>query len=129
MSTPPASRKGTAYGRLWRRLPAELAYLVIAFPIALTGFVLVISLFSTGIGTLITFFIGVVLIIGALYVARGFGTLDVMLLEWTGRPAIPRPEWQDARARTGFFGWLRALLGNGHYWLYLLHTMVVDFVI
>ena len=40
MSTPPASRKGTAYGRLWRRLPAELAYLVIAFPIALTGFVL-----------------------------------------------------------------------------------------
>ena len=129
MSTPPASRKGTAYGRLWRRLPAELAYLVIAFPIALTGFVLVISLFWTGIGTLITFFIGVVLIIGALYVARGFGTLDVMLLEWTGRPAIPRPEWQDARARTGFFGWLRAQLGNGHYWLYLLHTMVVDFVI
>ncbi|WP_309615372.1 sensor histidine kinase [Salinibacterium sp.] len=129
MSTPPASRKGTAYGRLWRRLPAELAYLVVAFPIALTGFVLVISLFSTGIGTLVTFFIGVVLIIGALYVARGFGTLDIMLLEWTGRPAIPRPEWQDARARTGFFGWLRALLGNGHYWLYLLHTMVVDFVI
>ena len=129
MNTPSATRRGTAYGRLWRRLPAELAYLVIAFPIALTGFVIVISLFSTGIGTLITFFIGVVLIIGALYVARGFGTLDVMLLEWTGRPAIPRPEWQDARARTGFFGWLRALLGNGHYWLYLLHTMVVDFLI
>ena len=33
----------------------------------------------------------------------------------------------DARARTGFFGWLRAVLGNGHYWLYLLHSIVIDF--
>jgi signal transduction histidine kinase len=124
-----APKIGSRYGRLWRRMPAELLYLMIAFPIALTGFGIVITLFVTGIGTLVTFFIGVVLIIGALYVARGFGTLDVMLIEWTGRPAIPRPEWQDARAATGFFGWLRAVLGNGHYWLYLLHTMVVDFII
>ena len=121
--------RGNGYGRLWRRLPAELVYLLIGFPIALTGFGIVITLFFTGIGTLVTFFIGVILIIGALYVARGFGTLDVILIEWTGRPAIPRPEWQDARAATGFFGWLRAVLGNGHYWLYLLHTMVVDFVV
>lgn len=125
----PMPKWGGVYGRLWRGMPAELLYLLIAFPIALTGFVVTISLFTTGIGTLFTFFIGVVLIIGALYVARGFGTLDVFLLEWTGRRSIPRPEWQDARAATGFFGWLRAVLGNGHYWLYLLHTMVVDFVI
>ncbi|MBG6053838.1 signal transduction histidine kinase [Salinibacterium sp. CAN_S4] len=132
MSTPtptPMPKTGSRYGRLWRRMPAELLYLLVAFPIALTGFGIVITLFFTGIGTLVTFFIGVVLIIGALYVARGFGTLDVMLIEWTGRPAIPRPEWQDARAATGFFGWLRAVLGNGHYWLYLLHTMIVDFII
>ena len=44
-------------------------------------------------------------------------------------PQITTPDWQDARARTGFFGWLRAVLGNGHYWLYLLHTMVVDFIV
>ncbi|MGV8897024.1 MAG: sensor histidine kinase [Rhodoglobus sp.] len=129
MTTSPAPRRGSGYGRLWRGMPAETAYLLIAFPIALTGFGIVITLFSTGIGTLVIFFFGVILIIGALYVARGFGTLDVILLRWTGRPAIQKPEWQDARAATGFFGWLRAVLGNGHYWLYLLHTMVVDFIL
>ncbi|MDJ0335533.1 sensor histidine kinase [Salinibacterium sp. G-O1] len=129
MTTPPAPRRASGYGRLWRGLPAEVAYLLIAFPIALTGFVIVITLFSTGIGTLVTFFIGVILIIGALYVARGFGTLDVMFLTWAGRRPISKPEWQDARAASGFFGWLRAVLGNGHYWLYLLHTMIVDFIL
>lgn len=104
-------------------------YCLVGFPIALTGFGIVITLFFTGIGTLATLFSGVILIIGALHGARGFGTLDVILIEWTGRRAIPRPEWQDARAATGFFGWLRAVLGNGHYWLYLLQTMVVDFII
>ncbi len=55
--------------------------------------------------------------------------VDLALLRWTGRPAIPAPDWQDARARTGFFGWLRAVLGNGHYWLSLLHVMIIDFII
>jgi signal transduction histidine kinase len=110
-------------------VPRELAYLFIAFPISVAGFALTVSLFSAGIGTVVTFFIGVVLVIACLYVARGFGTLELMLLDWTGRPAIAHPEWQDARARTGFFGWLRAVLGNGHYWLYLLYVMVIDFIV
>ncbi|MEP6478604.1 MAG: sensor histidine kinase [Rhodoglobus sp.] len=119
--------RGSLYGDLWRRVPKEVAYLFIAFPISIAGFAVTIGLFSAGAGTIITFFIGVVLAIAALYVARGFGTLEVNLLEWTGRAPIKRPEWQDARARTGFFPWLRAVLGNGHYWLYLLHTMIIDF--
>lgn len=129
MTTETTAARSSAYGRLWRGVPKELAYLFIAFPLSLVGFTVTITLFSTGLGTLVIFFIGVVLVIGALYVSRGFGMLDLALLEWTGRPAIERPDFQDARARTGFFGWLRAVLGNGHYWLYLLYVMVVDFVI
>ena len=125
----PPAPSGTLYGRLWRALPRELVYLLIAFPLSLVGFGVTVGLFSAGIGTLVTFFIGVVLIIVALYVSRGFGMLDLALLRWTGRPSISRPDWQDDRARTGFFGWLRAVLGNGHYWLYLLYVMVVDFII
>lgn len=117
------------YGALWRSVPRELLYLLIAFPISLTGFGVTIGLFSAGIGTLFTFLIGVVLIIAALYVARGFGVVDLALLEFAGRPRIPRPDWLDDRARTGFTGWLRATLGNGHYWLYLLHVMIVDFIV
>ncbi len=117
------------YLRLWRLVPKEVAYLLIAFPIAITGFAVTISLFSSGLGTIVTFFVGVVLVIAALYVSRGFGTVTLSLLQWTGRPPIEKPEWQDQRARTGFLGWLRAVLGNGHYWLYLLHTMVIDFIV
>ncbi|NYF11077.1 signal transduction histidine kinase [Leifsonia sp. AK011] len=116
------------YGDLWRSVPRELAFLFIAFPIALVGFVVTIGLFSSGAG-LLAVLVGLLFIIGALYVARGFGTLTLGLLRFAGRPAIEKPEWQDARARTGFVGWIRATLGNGHYWLYLLHTMVVDFVV
>jgi signal transduction histidine kinase len=117
------------YGRLWTRVPREVAYLFIAFPISVTVFSVVTALFSAGAGTIVTFFIGLVLIIGALYVARGFGTLDLALLRWAGQPAVVKPDWQDARARTGFFGWLRAVLGNGHYWLYLLYAGFVHFAL
>lgn len=121
--------RGSLYGRLWAGVPRELAYLFIAFPIALAGFALTVGLFSAGAGTIVTFFIGVVLIIACLYIARGFGMLEITLLGWASQRPIEKPEWQDARARTGFFGWVRAVLGNGHYWLYLLHTMVIDFPI
>ena len=129
MSTETATpeKKGNLYGRLWADVPRQLAYLLIAFPISVVGFGLTIGLFSAGLGTIVTFFIGVVLIIGCLYIARGFGMLEIALLDWAARRPIEKPEWQDARARTGFFGWVRAVLGNGHYWLYLLHTMVIDF--
>ena len=125
--TPAAPRGG--YLSLWRTAPRELLYLFLAFPISIVGFTLTVGLFSAGLGTIVTFFIGVILIIGCLYIARGFGTVQLALLDMAGRPAITRPEWQDARARTGFFPWVRAVLGNGHYWLYLLHVMIVDFIV
>lgn len=117
------------YARLWMGVPRELGYLFIAFPIAIAGFAVTLALFNVGIGTIVTFFIGVIVLIAGLYVARGFGTLDLALLGWAGRPQIVAPDWQDARARTGFFGWLRAVLGNGHYWLYLLYTALIDFIV
>lgn len=123
----PVARGG--YGSLWRSVPRELLFLFLAFPISVVGFGVTVGLFSAGIGTIVTFFIGVLFIIGCLYIARGFGTFQLALLEMSGRPEIARPDWQDARARTGFFGWVRAVLGNGHYWLYLLHVMVVDFIV
>lgn len=122
-------RRNFFYLELWRRVPRELGFLLLGLPIAVVGYGVTIGLFSAGIGTLVTFFIGVILLIAALYVSRGFGTLELVRLRWAGQPVIERPEWQDARARTGFLGWLRAVLGNGHYWLYLVHTMIIDFVV
>ena len=120
---------GSRYWSMWRGLPRELGFLLLTLPIALVGFALTITAFSAGVGTLLTVFIGLVLLIGGLYASRGFGTLELVRLGWAGQPRVTRPEWQDAAARQGFWGWLRSVLGNGHYWLYLLHTMIVNFAV
>jgi signal transduction histidine kinase len=119
-----AQRPG--YLGLWRGVPRELGFLLLTLPIATVGYSVSIGLFSAGLGTLVTFFLGVFLLIGLLYVSRGFGTLELVRLEWAGRPAIARPDW---RASKGFWPWMRSMFGNGHYWLYVLHTMVVNFAV
>jgi signal transduction histidine kinase len=121
--------RGALYPRLWRAVPRELAFLLLGFPIATIGFVVTIAMFNAGIGTIIPIFIGVFVVIGSLYVARGFGTLELTRLEWAGRPPIKRPVWEGQRVRPGFWGWLRSVLLNGHYWLALLHTMVINFAV
>jgi signal transduction histidine kinase len=117
------------YLRLWAAVPKELLYLFIAFPIGVLVFGVSIGLVSAAVGTFATFFLGVLFLVAALYVARGAGTVELALLEWVGRPAIRRPDWNDRTARTGFFGWLRALFANGHYWLALLWSTIVDFIV
>ncbi|QAY60320.1 sensor histidine kinase [Microbacterium protaetiae] len=121
------SSRGTRYGRLWRRVPAELGFLLLGLPIAVAGFGATLALFVAGIGTLVTFFIGLFVLTAALYVSRAFGTSELVRLQWAGQPAITRPEWTPARP--GFFGGVRSSLTNGHAWLYLLHTVLVNFVV
>ncbi len=133
MSTETATTHGpkpkALYWRLWAGVPKELIFLIIAFPIGVVMFAVSIGLFSAAAGTIATFFLGVLFLVGALYQARGAGAVELALLEWTGRPVIRRPDWNDRTAKTGFLGWLKALFGNGHYWLYLVWTMLVNFVI
>jgi signal transduction histidine kinase len=124
-----APRQHGFYSRLWRAVPRELGFLLLGLPIATVGFAVSIAMFNAGIGTILPIFIGIFILIGALYVSRGFGTLELVRLDWAGCPPIIRPDWQDARARTGFWGWVRSLIANGHYWLALLHTMVINFAL
>lgn len=124
---PVASRP--LYLRLWATVPREALYLLVTFPIAVVVFGVTIGLFSAAAGTIVTFFLGVFFLIGALYVSRGAGTVDRALLEFAGRPRIPAPDWRDDTARTGFLGWLKSLFGNIHYWLHLVWAMIVNFVV
>ncbi|WP_167131771.1 sensor histidine kinase [Paramicrobacterium chengjingii] len=117
------------YIRLWQFVPRELGFLLLGVPIAVVGFSVTLPLFVLGIGTLVTFFIGLVVLAVALSVSRWFGTIELVRLEWAGRPAVARPDWQARQRNPGFFGWVRAVLGNGHRWLYLLHTTVINFVV
>jgi len=124
-----AAAPRTTYGSLWRTVPRELGFLVLTFPIALAGFLTSLTLFSTGVGTVAVFLIGIVLIIAALFVSRAFGTLELIRLEWAGRPHIQRPPWADAAREPGFWRAFWALLSNAHLWLYLVHTMVINFAV
>jgi signal transduction histidine kinase len=128
-SSPSRSTERSLYARLWRSTPRELLFLLLGLPIAIAGFVVSVGLFTSGMGTIVPIFVGVFVVIGSLYVARGFGTLELTRLDWAGRPPIARTDWQDTRARSGFWGWLRSVLLNGHYWLALLHTMVINFAL
>lgn len=120
------SMRGDRYLRLWRGVPRELGFLLLALPVATIGFALSFALLNAGIATLVTFVIGVFLLAGMLYVSRAFGTLELLRLEWAGRPRIARPEWSR---EPGFWGWVRSLFGNGHYWLYALHTTILNYLV
>lgn len=131
IETAPASAtlegvKGNHYLRLWRQVPRELGFLLLTLPIAVIGFGLGMLLVSGGTGTIVTIFIGVFVFIGAFYVARAFGTLELIRLGWAGRPPIARPQWDT---RPGFWGWLRSVFSNGHYWLYLLYMTLVNYLV
>jgi signal transduction histidine kinase len=128
MTTPPNVPPRALYRSLWRAVPRELGFLLLTLPIATAGFVLTISFAWTGVGTIVTLFIGIFSLIVALYISRGFGTLELTRLQWAGREPIARPDWSRTR-KPGFWGWIRSLFGNGHYWLYLLHTMIINFVV
>jgi signal transduction histidine kinase len=121
-------RRHTTYPGLWRAVPRELGFLLLTLPIAVVSFTVVLTLFSGGL-SLLAVFVGVFLVIGSLLVARAFGTLELVRLEWAGRPAIPRPQWTRAGDDVGFWPALLRVLANGHYWLYLLHALVVDFLV
>jgi signal transduction histidine kinase len=133
MSTETVTTQGpkpkAGYWRLWAGVPKELLFLFIAFPIGVVMFAVSIGLVSAAVGTIATFFLGVLFLVGALYQARGAGVVELALLRWVGRPEIRRPDWNDRTAKTGFLGWLKALFGNGHYWLYLVWTALVNFII
>ncbi|MBM7504972.1 sensor histidine kinase [Agromyces aurantiacus] len=120
-----ASRRRRGYGRLWAAVPRELGYLLLGFPIAIVAFTVLVTLFSTG-ASLLVIVVGLAVVVAALYTARGFGILELVRLEWAGRTAIRRPNW-DAASPAGEGPW-RAFFApfvDGHYWLYLLHGMVV----
>jgi signal transduction histidine kinase len=118
------TRKHDNYGRLWLRVPQELGFLLLNLPIAIISLVVLSTLFFTGLG-MIAVVVGLFITVAALYTARAFGTLELLRLRWAGRAEITRPQWEKPGQSVGFW---RATLGpfaDGHYWLYLLHGMVI----
>lgn len=123
-----AAPRRRGYGSLWATVPREFGFLILTMPIAIIGLVIISTVFFTGLG-LVAIVVGIFLMVASFYIARGFGTLELVRLRWAGRPEIRRPVWERTDAAPGFW---RAVFGpfiDGHYWLYLLHSLVVNPII
>ncbi|QDZ14004.1 sensor histidine kinase [Humibacter ginsenosidimutans] len=112
------------YGRLWVYAPREVGVLFVLFPLAIVAMSVLWPVFFTGVGTVVIY-IGIFLLVASLYAARGYGMFTLALLRAAGRPGIPRPPWRE-QARHGFIGRVFGPFANGHYWLYLLYSSVVQ---
>lgn len=126
MTTPPAAptQYRSRYASLWGRVPRELGFLLPTLPIAIASIAVLSSVFWTGFG-LSFIFVGLFIVLAALFLARGFGMFEIIRLRYSGFATITPPRW-DRKARTG--GSLAKAFApfiDGHYWLYLLWAMIV----
>ncbi|PZQ88207.1 MAG: hypothetical protein DI534_12125 [Leifsonia xyli] len=113
------------YARYWVGVLPELGFLLPLLPVVLVALVLLMTLFWTGIGT-VPIIIGVFLVLAALFVARGFGILELWRLRGALFPAITPPRWDRTARGGGVFAKMFGPIVDGHYWLYLLHGSVVN---
>ena len=108
--------------KLVRRLGVDTGYLILGFPIAIVAYTVIVTLFSTGTGMLVTI-VGIPILVASLYVARVFADIErARIPAVLGRPA-PRPRYR--RAPAGAAAWRRLFtpLTDGQSWLDLLHAL------
>ncbi|MFH6679811.1 sensor histidine kinase [Clavibacter michiganensis] len=124
---PPAVRRRSFYADAWRHLPRDLGYLALtALLLATVYFALptaVYSLFDSLLWSASGLFAAVALLV-ALFAARGLGAVErVRIGRAEPRPIRPvdwTPRWQQNRAMR-----ILSAVANPHYWLHLLHAVVV----
>lgn len=127
MSTATRAARGRHYGTYWIRLLPALGYLLPQLPVTLAGFVTLVTVFATGVG-LIPIVVGVPIVVLALFIARGFGILEIWRLRGALFPAITAPTWDRRAPGADTSRWLKLIAPaiDGHYWLYLLHGLIVN---
>jgi signal transduction histidine kinase len=121
------TRNDTSYGSLWREVPRDLGFLLPLLPIVIFGQVVLATLLSTGAG-LLAIFVGIFFLVAMMWFARWLGTFELARVNFTAGPPIEPPTWQTDD-RTGFWATLFRPFTDVHSWRYLLHGLVVNFVV
>lgn len=124
-------RQPGGYARRWRGLPREIGYialsavLVVVLSVAATVFFSGWQGAGDSLGSLL--FLAVVVFTG-LWLARWFGTFEVVRLRWASDRPIRPVDWTPNTAWGRSDKWLvrtLSVVANPHYWLYLLYALVV----
>jgi signal transduction histidine kinase len=114
---------GNPITRMLRQLGIDSGYVLAGFPLAVAGFCLVVTGLSVGAGLLITV-IGLPVLVGTGYAARGLAFLErVRLAPVIRRPAL-RVSYRTARPEAGWWRRMATPLADPQTWLDLLHAIV-----
>ena len=104
----------------WARRGAEFGYAMSDLPVAVAGFVFVVTMVSVGAGLAVTFF-GLAILGAGVVAARGFGALERgrarALLEVDVADPLP------FQRGTGYLGWLRSALTDVAGWRAMLYLL------
>jgi signal transduction histidine kinase len=111
-----------AISRAARQLGIDSAYLLVAFPVGVVGFVVVFTLFCAGLGMLITV-VGVPVLVASFYAAQGLATVERLRLPAVLNRSIPHPRYRQAAPGSGIWRRLVTPLGDGQRWFDLLHAI------
>ena len=107
--------------RLLRRTARESGYLLLSFPLAVIGFVLLVTTLSVSAASLAAFLLGVLVLAAGLAAARAVGDLERRRLAGVGHPLPPALPY---RAGLRGVAWFKARLTDGQAWLDLLFQVL-----
>lgn len=109
--------------RTWRRIGADLAYLLPGFFLSLVSFIVLLTLFSVGVSTIIVW-IGLPILVLCMSVARGFADINrSMAARWSG---LEQPVYYSSGERRSIKGMFTSL-ADPQLWRDLVHGTVVSF--
>ncbi|MBP1242368.1 signal transduction histidine kinase [Frigoribacterium sp. PvP120] len=127
--SPPARPGG--YRRRWRELPRELGYVALSAVLVVIvslGAALFFHVLSGSSDSLVTLVFLAVVVFGALWLARWFGTFEVLRLRWASDRPIRPVDWTPNTAwgrSSSRFVRAVSVFANPHYWLYLLYALII----
>ncbi|WP_299956462.1 sensor histidine kinase [uncultured Modestobacter sp.] len=120
----PAGRPGRLPQRSWwRQLGVDTGYVLLAFPLSVLAFVLVVTGLSVGTG-LVVVWVGVPLLVGTLFTARGFAALERSQLPAVLRRAVPTPGYRTAAPGASALRRSVTPLRDAQCWLDVLHALL-----
>lgn len=108
---------------MFRRTLRESAYHLIGWPVALAGFVVIVTGLSLGAGLLVTI-VGIPVLAGTLLAARGFAELERAQLRHLLERDVPPARYKRPGDVNGWFRKTLVPLTDGQLWLDVLHAFV-----
>ncbi|MEU8299452.1 sensor histidine kinase [Micromonospora sp. NPDC048909] len=122
-AVPAAAGHPTLAPSIPRQLFLDSGYVLLGFPLALTSFVVLLVGLSLGVGLVVTV-IGLPILSGTLYAARGFADIERLRLPAVLRQPRVRPRYR--LAEPGASAWRRIFIpmGDAQSWLDLAHGVL-----